>query len=237
MAATESGLHVWMTRASRVAVIWLLGLSLAVADSDGRWRLTLDGSDRLAFGTRILAGGIIIGWQSVLEFQIRDGAFVQGSGRSRIVGDESPYSRPEGMFQCVQERGTFAAAGGKLSSTPHLRYRAFPVEGAVEAGDTVHLVPMMDFPGNYVAAIYRCETRNTLGDIWTARGDLVGRELGLRQNSSVELEAGVYSARVKEVRQISPDGELRLPLREGWRGEWGDARLGRVVALTLERIE
>ncbi len=159
---------------------------------DGRWQLEITGHDQLEFGTEHLAGGVRVDWQSVLDFFIEDGVFKQGTGTASLLPQINTVSRPEGMFECQQESGIFANNDGQSFSTPHLRYRAFPMLGEVKQAN-VRLYPHLDYPGNYYALLYRCKTGNALGSFWLENSPRIARELSKRQNAIVKVSDSTYS--------------------------------------------
>jgi hypothetical protein len=217
-------------------IFLIISIHLAYAADDGRWQLVIDGVDRLEFGTQNLAGGISIGWQSILEFSIEGGQFEQGTGTARLLPEISAYSRPQGMFQCSQVSGTFASRSGMSFSTPHLRYQAFPLSGQIR-GERVELVPFLEYPGNYYAVLYQCSTRSEFGDFWFERSPRISRELSKRQDSDLKLKEGEYRARIKEVKGILPGPSVEIPLIDGFalsvEHDYGARRL----SYSLRRIE
>ena len=184
------------------------------AELNGRWLLTITGSDRLEFGTEHLAGGLLIPWQSELEFTLKDGMFNQGTGSARLLADIDTYSRPQDMFDCQQVKGVFASNSGQSFATPHLRYQAFPMLGKVVA-ERVQLRPYLEYPGNYYAVLYACSTSDTRGSFWVERSPRIARELGKRQNAQIKASDSSYSAHIKEVKTIPPGPDIELPLVDG----------------------
>jgi hypothetical protein len=192
----------------------ILSIQIVHADINGRWKLTISGEDYLEFGTENLAGGLVINWLSNLEFTIRHGLFVQGTGTARLLPGIVGTSRPEDMFDCAQVSGTFANNSGQSFSTPHLRYRSFPMLGKV-VDDSIRLNPHLEYPGNYYAVLYECKTRNSLGSFWLEQSPRIARELSKRQNALVDVTEAVYSANIKEVKTIAPGPEMEMPLVDG----------------------
>lgn len=192
----------------------ILTIQLAHADINGRWKLTIAGQDQLEFGTEHMAGGLNIKWMSVLEFTIKHGLFVQGTGTARLQPEIDTTSRPAEMFDCNQVSGTFASNSGQSFSTPHLRYRSFPMLGKV-IDQSIRLNPHLDYPGNYYAVLYECKTDNSLGSFWLEQSPRIARELSKRQNAIVKVNNLIYSAHIKEVKTIAPGPEIILPLSDG----------------------
>lgn len=184
------------------------------AEINGRWKLTISGQDQLEFGTEHLAGGLVIEWVSTLEFTIQHDVFVQGTGTARLMPGIASISRPAGMFDCNQVSGTFANNSGQSFSTPHLRYRSFPMMGRV-IEQSIKLNPHLDYPGNYYAVLYECQTDNSMGSFWLERSPRIARELSKRQNALVHVNESTYSANIKEVKTIEPGPEMQLPLIDG----------------------
>jgi hypothetical protein len=188
--------------------------SAHAGDVDGRWQLSIEGEDRLEFGSEMLAGGIRLSWVTVLDFTIENGLFVLGSGVANLHPAIESYSRPEKLFACHDVEGVFASRSGQSFHTPHLRYQSFPVVGRVENG-SVQLNPRLDYPGNYYAVLYECTTTSAQGEWWIERSPRIARELGKRQNAQVKREHDTFSANIKEVKTIEPGPDLDLPLIDG----------------------
>ncbi len=195
---------------------WGLGQE---AGPDGRWLLQIEGRDQLEFGLENLAGGIRLRWRSELEFRIESGRFLRGSGRSRLLPDIEPVSRPPGYFDCAASEGVFVSRNGQSFDMPHLRYRSFPMRGEVlraeKQGWRVSLNPDLKYPGNYIAVMYRCATTGDQGARWLDASPRVARELGKRQNAEMENGDGYYRVLVKEVKTLPPGPVLELPLQSG----------------------
>ncbi len=219
----------------RLLILLIVTMQSVHAEVNGRWLLTITGSDRLEFGTENLAGGLLIPWQSELEFTIKDGIFNQGTGRARLLAEINTYSRPEDMFACEQVKGIFASNSGQSFSTPHLRYQAFPMLGKV-VGDRVELKPFLEYPGNYYAVLYECSTSDTRGSFWIDRSPRVARELGKRQNAQVKTSESGYSVNIKEVKTIPPGPDIDLPLIDGLKFSLIEEYGLRTLEYSLQRI-
>ncbi len=118
----------------KLLVFLIITIHQAYAIEDGRWQLTITGQDQLEYDTQMLAGGLNIGWESILEFSIKQGRFEQGTSTARLLPNMSAFSRPPEMFECAQVSDTFASRSGISFSTPHLRYKVFPLSGKVVEG-------------------------------------------------------------------------------------------------------
>ena len=188
----------------------------ALAIEDSRWILTIQGKDKVEFGTEQLAGGLNIHWQTKLEFTIQNDRFNQGTGTATFVGDITTFSRPAEMFDCKLVNGIFSNRNGISFSTPHLRYKAFPLTGKI-VGDKIQLNPFLEYPGNYYAVLYQCETSNELGSFWIERSPRIARELSKRQDATITFEESIYRARIKEINSISPGPQMELPLIDGFK--------------------
>ncbi len=220
----------------RSLLLLILIIQPVHAEFDGRWQLTILGRDRLEFGTEHLAGGLSLEWESVLAFSIENGLFKQGTGTARLLPDIVAVSRPDGMFACEQVSGTFANNNGQSFSTPHLRYKSFPLLGKVEK-TMIRLNPHLDYPGNYYAVLYQCQTNNSLGSFWLEASPRIARELSKRQNALVNAKSGDYSAHVKEVKAIAPGPELEIPLVDGFQFSVTEEYGMRKLDYQLERIK
>jgi hypothetical protein len=219
----------------KLLIFLIIIIHQAYAIEDGRWQLVIRGHDQLEFGTQRLAGGLHIGWQSILEFSIQQGQFTQGTGTAELLPNMSAFSRPPEMFECNQVAGTFASRSGISFSTPHLRYQAFPLTGKVIA-NRVELSPYLEYPGNYYAVLYRCTTRNELGEFWLDTAPRVSRELGKRQNSQTKSEDGLYSVSIKELKNIAPGSRMEIPLIDGFTMSLEQENGGRQIEYHLQRI-
>ena len=140
------------------------------------------------------------------------------------------------MFDCHQVSGTFANNNGQSFSTPHLRYRSFPMQGRV-IDTAIQLHPRLDYPGNYYAVLYACKTADALGSFWLERSPRIARELSKRQNARVETNGDEYSAHVKEVKNIAPGPELMFPLIDGLNFTVSQEHGMRKLQYLLERIK
>lgn len=224
-----------MQHLNKLLIFLIIIIHQAYAIEDGRWQLTISGHDQLEFGTQMLAGGLNIGWESILEFSIKDGQFTEGTATARLMPNMSAFSRPPQMFECAQVSGTFASRSGISFSTPHLRYRAFPLNGKV-VGDRVQLNPYLEYPGNYYAILYKCSTKNELGDFWLERAPRVSRELGKRQNAQIKAEQGVFSVNIKELKSIPPGSKIEIPLIDGFKMNIEQDTGARQIEYQLHRI-
>lgn len=219
----------------KLLIFLIIIIHQAYANNDGGWQLTISGQDRLEFGTQQLAGGLNIGWKSILEFHIKQGEFEQGTGIAQLLPNMSAYSRPEHEFSCTQETGTFASRSGVSFSTPHLRYQAFPLSGKI-SGERVQLIPYLDYPGNYYAILYQCASANMPGEFWLERAPRISRELGKRQNAHMNTKDGEFSVNIKEVKIIPPGLKLELPLIDGFSFSLEQDYGTRVIEYQLRRI-
>jgi hypothetical protein len=224
-----------MRHLNKLLIFLIIIIHQAYAIEDGRWQLTISGQDQLEYGTQMLAGGLNIGWESILEFSIKQGRFEQGTSTARLLPNMSAFSRPPEMFECAQVAGTFASRSGVSFSTPHLRYRAFPLNGKV-VGDRVELNPYLEYPGNYYAILYQCSTQNELGDFWLERAPRVSRELGKRQDAHSKTEQGAFSVSIKELKSIPPGSKLEIPLIDGFKISMQQDMGGRLIEYQLRRI-
>ncbi len=218
-----------------IFLIIIIHQAYAFANDDGRWQLTIRGHDQLEYGTQMLAGGLNVEWESILEFSVKQGQFDAGTATARLLPNISAFSRPPQVFNCNQEIGTFSSRSGVSFSTPHLRYQAYPLNGKVSAG-RVQLNPFLEYPGNYYALLYQCSTSNELGDFWLQSAPRVSRELGKRQNAHVETKEGTFSVRVKELKSIPPGAQLEIPLSDGFRMSMEQETGTRQVEYLLRRI-
>jgi hypothetical protein len=223
----------------KVLYLLILTISSAYGDInnaiDGRWRLTITGEDRLEFGTQFLAGGLIMRWRSMLDFSIQDAQFNIGTGTAQLLAEVDSHSRPEDRFNCEVTSGTFVSKNGQTFTTPHLRYQSFPMQGRVIEGEIL-LNPFLEFPGNYYAVLYECSTRDELGDVWTNSAPRVAQELGKRQSSQVVQQGDEYVVKIKEVKNILPGPELKMPLKGDLAFTISEDHGARVLEFRLQRL-
>jgi hypothetical protein len=102
-----------MRHLNRLLVFLIITIHQAYAIEDGRWQLTITGQDQLEYGTQMLAGSLNIGWESILEFSIKQGRFEQGASTARLLPNMSAprVSRELGKRQNAQiknEDGVFS---------------------------------------------------------------------------------------------------------------------------------
>lgn len=208
---------------------------VALAGSDGRWQLTVSGHHTFVFGDRILTAGLRIPWETVIEFQVRDGEYLLGFGESRWLPEVSSVSRPRGWFSCRLSQGTYLDRTLHLQETPWVRYAKFPVAGAVRDHE-VELKPDLRPPGNYLALTYHCETDNPLAENWFIFAARAKQEEGRRQDAVTALDGEHRSVEIKEVRTLPPEGALTLPLQDGWFLQVGEAEAPDRVSYRLARL-
>lgn len=222
----------------RIIILALIFFPVAVQaalSEDGIWELLINGEDRLEFGTEFLAGGVQIHWRSNLRFEIRQGQFVRGSGTAELNSEVEPFSRPSGRFDCALQQGVFASKNGISFKMPHLRYRSFPVSGTV-SGSTIELQPDFDYPGNYYAILYACETLDESGVFWLQSGERFARELGKRQSSITQVDQELFKVSVKEVKPIEPGETLSVPLQNGLQFDFSSEAEGRQLKYHLQKV-
>lgn len=196
------------------------GTAAFAAETDGRWRLTIDGHNTYLFGESQLGGGVRIPWQVVVEFRVRDAQFELGTASARLRGDAKPLSHPPQWFDCRQVRGTYLDSSLSLHETPRIRFAAFPVAGQVDGGE-VTLRPGYEPPGNYLAVTYECVAVDGRASEWFALAERGKQVMGKRQDAEKKIRDGSLSARVREVVALPPEGSLGLPLVDGWQFSLG----------------
>jgi len=201
-----------------VLLIFLPAFASIAQNIDGQWQLKITGKDQLEYGTQKLAGGLLMSWQTVIDFEIQQGQFLQGSGKTNLLPEILPFSRPDNMFQCKSIAGVYATRSGRSVEMPRLRYQGFPVAGEV-VQNKVRLVPYIEYPGNHYAVMYQCETSDGLGEFWQDSAPRIATELSKRQNAISTFNGQVYSVKVKEVKNLPPGVELTIPLQSGWQIE------------------
>jgi hypothetical protein len=192
-----------------------LGAVLAADAADGRWRLIISGHQTFVYGDQILAGGLRVPWETVIDFKVAGGRYQLGQGRARWLGEVQPYSQPPGWFHCELTEGTYLDRSLHLQETPWVRYQAFPVAGAIDNGNVV-LRADLEPPGNYLALTYRCESDNPAAVEWFPFASRGRQEQGRRQDAVRQTDGDHRSVAIREVGPLPPAGTLTLPLREGW---------------------
>jgi hypothetical protein len=196
----------------------LVGTAVAAAapgGADGRWRLVISGHNTFVYGDQILAAGLRIPWEVVIDFSIADGQYRLGQGSAQWLPEVSSYSHPPGWFRCELNDGTYLDRSLNLQDTPWVRYQAFPVAGAVEGGEVV-LRADLDASGNYLALTYQCDSDNPAAVEWFTFASRGRQEQGRRQDAVQSTEGDHRHVEIREVGALPPRGTLRLPLREGW---------------------
>lgn len=217
-----------------ILIISIQFVQVVQAGDVSRWQLSISGIDQLEFGTQRLAGGVQIEWQTIIEFTLQDGQFKSGTGTSRLLNTIAPLSRPPDTFNCQLSKGIFSNRNGMSFSTPHLRYKAFPVSGKVN-GESIQLNPYLEYPGNYYAVLYHCQTSNELGSFWIERSPRIAKELSKRQNTSTKFENDSYLADIKEVKSIPPGAEIEFPLINGFKLAFSEQSGLRKLEYRLEK--
>jgi len=216
-------------------VLWYGSPGARAEDLDGQWRLVISGHHSFLFGDHILAAGLRIPWETIIEFRIRDGAYVVGNGETHWGPEVVDYSRPANWFRCRLSTGTFLDRGLHLRETPWVRLPRFPVAGEVH-GQQVTLVPGFDSAGNYLAVTYHCENREPAANNWFTYAERGRKEGGWRQDAITAEADGVRSVEVKEVRSLPPEGPLTLPLQSGPVITLGDDQAPSSASYRLERL-
>ena len=202
--------------AGRGVLCALLFIAAGAAAEDGDWRLKISGSNLFFYGTSRLTAGVRQDWEVDITFSVRGGGFEVGSGAGRLAGEPTPYSKPEGMFECAAVTGGYLDRGLNIVATPRMRYEGFPVAGRV-VGGYVELRPGVEYIGNFIAMMYECGTDDKLADIWLERGERSALERAKRLGASPRREDGRAIVNVKEVQPIAPRGVIELPLVDGYR--------------------
>lgn len=229
-----------MSRRHRAPVLAVLLLYLLpvpeAACADQRWQLQLSGHNSFVFGEAGFGGGIRIPWEVQIEFQLRDGEYLLGSGRSRWLDQMEPLSYPPGLFDCHGVEGSYLDSNLALHETPHVRFAAFPVAGSLRDG-RVQLQPGYSPPGNYLAVTYECASENTIADNWFTVAERGKQVMGKRQDAETRYDGDGQVARVREVASLPPESRLDLPLQDGWTFSQGTDDGGSLVTYDLRRLE
>lgn len=224
----------------RGAVLWILlalsGSILAAEPGDGRWQLRLSGHQSFVFGETGFGGGVRIPWEVVIEFQIRDGEYLIGSGRARWLDRVIALSYPSGWFSCKPVDGTYLDSNLALHETPRVRFSGFPVAGELDAG-RVRLQPGYSSPGNYLAVTYECTTDNPVADNWFPLAERGKQVMGKRQDAETRRDGVRQVARVREVAALPPVSQMDLPLQADWSFAQGSDDAASFVSYQLQRLE
>lgn len=211
-----------------IVSLFLFVNSVSADVNDGNWELRISGKDNLEFGSEFLAGGLTVNWTTSIIFKIVDGHFFSGTGIANLDKSAVPYSRPEGIFTCNKISGTYVSKNGQIFETPHLRYVSFPVTGQVQLKqkESPHMIKLkhgMDYPGNYYGMLFECNTENDLGKIWLERSPRVSKEKASRQSIEINKIDKMYSAKIKQVKSVSPGAEIMIPLIDQWQMSFSDS--------------
>lgn len=220
-----------------LSALWVTGIffTLAHASSDGMWRLTINGTSLFFYGTRVLTAGLEQDWRVVIDFQVKGNHFSVGSGKASLVGNPRPFSRPEGMFYCESTSGVYLDRGLHEVNTPHMRYKGFPVSGRI-TNKRVTLQPDVEYIGNFIAMMYECKTRSSVGDVWLERGRRSAIERAKRQDATRHYENNSYRVNVRELKFVEPRGPLTIPLIDGLSFSQSDQASFTEKTIRLERL-
>lgn len=202
-------------KSASMFLLLLAAVPASVMAASENWLLTIEGRQHYTHGDAVLGGGVSIPWQVELEFKLKDGVFVGGSGQARWLDDIDDLSVPKGWFSCSLQQGTYLDSNGQLRPTPRMRFPAFPLAGAVHNGELT-LRAGYDRPGNYLAVTYACETTRPFADNWFIFAERAKQEQGKRQDATTREQGDRRSVSVSEVQSLPPAGLLKLPLRDGW---------------------
>lgn len=215
-------------------LVWVFSQYAMSADSDGRWRLTINGHNTYYYGEPQLGGGLRVPWEVVIRFRIEDAMFTTGSGSAQMTGQPLALSHPPGWVHCEQVQGSYLDSSLTLHETPRVRFSAFPVAGELVDNEIV-LRPGYRPPGNYLAVTYECVLHDSRASHWFALAERGKQVLGKRQDAEKRVEGERLSARVREVVVLPPETGLTLPLRDGWHFVRGSEEDGRQVEYRLQR--
>ena len=226
------------------AAIWMLLWALlipgrqcaAAQTTQGSWQLQISGHHSFVFGETGFGGGIRIPWEVVIQFQVRDGDYLLGSGSARWLDRVEGISQPPGWFRCQQVAGTYLDSNLALHQTPRVRFAAFPVGGSMMQG-RVRLQPGYQPPGNYLAVTYECVDEGVRAENWFALAERGKQVLGKRQDVETRRDPERQIARVREVAALPPERSIELPLEDGWTFSQGGADDGSAVRFRLQRLD
>lgn len=118
-----------------------------------RWRFSIYGHNTRYFGSGAIVGGLRVSWRTDVEFEVEDGKYKNGQGKTYFVSLDS-YSAPPGAFNCKPAKGEYLDKALNSHQTPHIRHTSYPVSGHV-SGKVVTLNLPKD---NLYAVGYHCVT-------------------------------------------------------------------------------
>jgi len=213
-------------------ILWS-GVSSVLA-AEHEWRLTIDGHHRFVFGDRVLHGYVQIPWQVIIDFTTSDGSFVAGAGSARWLDKVSSGSRPQGWIECHLEEGSYLDAGLHMQRMPRVRFAKFPVVGALEDG-VLRIAPGYAPPGNYLAIRFGCQSDAPAAHNWFVFATRSRNEEGKRQDAETREQEPHREAVIREVKALPPEGELTLPLQDGWFFQQGKADSDYYAEYRLQR--
>ena len=228
-----------MNGASKAVLLLVVSVPLIGASrADGTeqsWQLRISGHHSFVFGEGGFGGGVRIPWEVAIDFQVRDGEYLIGSGNARWLEGALPLSQPADWFSCSQIDGTYLDSNLALHQTPRVRFSGFPVAGSLRAG-RVRLQPAYTSPGNYLAVTYECTTDNPIAENWFALAERGKQVLGKRQDAETRRDGAFQVARVREVAPLPPVAQLELPLEDGWTFSQGAGDGASLADYVLRRL-
>ena len=200
-----------------------------------QWRLSIDGHHRFVFGEPRLEGYVQIPWEVTIDFTVDGDSFSAGVGNARWLDKVTTGSAPQDWVECHLIAGSFLDADLHLRQLPRVRLARFPVAGAVEGAKLV-IKPGYVQPGNYLAIQYSCSSDNPAANEWFLFAQRARNELGKRQDAETREAGDHRSAVVREVKPLPPEGELNLPLLDGWFFQQGTPDADYYARYRLQRL-
>lgn len=98
-----------------------------------KWRYSYYGYMYHGLGGGAIDGGMIVFWQTDVDFVIRSGKYEWGKGHSYLVKTRK-FSYPAGFYDCEIAKGQYTDNKLKNRPTPYITETHFPVSGYVSNG-------------------------------------------------------------------------------------------------------
>lgn len=177
-----------------------------------KWRLSMYGKDSLLFGDNHgggnVGGGVRVSWKSDIDFELEDGKYKIGQGKSYFVSIK-PISTPAGVFDCMI-----------LNNGNIMKYNNYQVTGSLDGANVT-----LNIPENSYSVSYQCITdTDALRDKYTDyyRKIKWGTEAQIKDRVESDIRA-VTKLKTQHFynQPISSKWATTIPLQNGWSKELG----------------
>ena len=191
-----------------------------------RWRFSVYGHNVRYFGSGQIVGGLRVSWRTDVDFEVEDGKYKRGQGRTYFTGLDS-YAKPLGAFDCKSVKGEYLDKALTSHPTPYIRYKSYPVSGHV-SGKTVTL----NLPKENLYAVgYQCVTNVKALKQHFANSSQYPKGYGDYIAKTTRKEA-----KVKDAYPL-PSGPHTGDLKDGWVSKKGTKQSIDFDAMTMKRLD